>query len=68
MIPNRAIFDNAENDNEIIEIDILSEAQNNTYLIHLDGTKMYYDLKHIYWWPGMKHEISEFIMICLVCQ
>lgn len=29
---------------------------------------MYRDLKILYWWPGMKREISEFIAKCLTCQ
>ncbi|KAA3470715.1 integrase [Gossypium australe] len=29
---------------------------------------MYNDLKQMYWWPGMKCEIYEFVPKCLVCQ
>ncbi|KAA3483620.1 DNA/RNA polymerases superfamily protein [Gossypium australe] len=48
--------------------DILSEAHSSAYLIQHGSTKMYRDLKQIYWWPGMKQEISEFVTKCLVCQ
>ncbi|KAA3470809.1 integrase [Gossypium australe] len=29
---------------------------------------MYNDLKQLYWWSGMKRDISEFVSRCLVCQ
>ncbi|KAA3452486.1 DNA/RNA polymerases superfamily protein [Gossypium australe] len=29
---------------------------------------MYNDLRKFYWWPGMKRDISEFVMRCLICQ
>ncbi|KAA3469813.1 integrase [Gossypium australe] len=29
---------------------------------------MYNDLKQLYWWSGMKRDISEFVARCLVCQ
>ncbi|MCI30594.1 retrotransposon protein, partial [Trifolium medium] len=29
---------------------------------------MYQDLKKIFWWPGMKRQISEYVYACLVCQ
>ncbi|KAA3483956.1 DNA/RNA polymerases superfamily protein [Gossypium australe] len=29
---------------------------------------MYNDLKQLYWWPGMKRDILEFVPRCLVCQ
>lgn len=34
--------------------DILSEAHNFLYCIHLGDTKMYSDLWEIYWWNGKK--------------
>ena len=32
------------------------------------STKMYQDLKKIFWWPGMKRGIAEFVASCLTCQ
>ena len=29
---------------------------------------MYNDLKKMYWWNGMKRDISEFVSKCLICQ
>ncbi|KAG8488163.1 hypothetical protein CXB51_018403 [Gossypium anomalum] len=48
--------------------DILSEAHSSMYSIHPGSTKMYCDLKKMYWWPGMKREICEFVAKCLICQ
>ncbi|KAL0541655.1 hypothetical protein IC582_021709 [Cucumis melo] len=31
-------------------------------------TKMYQDLKRVYWWRNMKREVAEFVSRCLVCQ
>ncbi|KAG8483123.1 hypothetical protein CXB51_022045 [Gossypium anomalum] len=36
--------------------------------VHPGSTKMYNDLKKLYWWPGMKRDISEFLTKCLICQ
>jgi len=29
---------------------------------------MYEDLKKLFWWPGIKKDIIEFVHTCLVCQ
>ncbi|XP_016173826.1 uncharacterized protein LOC107616377 [Arachis ipaensis] len=34
--------------------DLLSEAHNSKFSIHSGSTKMYYDLKKMFWWPGME--------------
>ncbi|XP_038711753.1 uncharacterized protein LOC120005947 [Tripterygium wilfordii] len=47
---------------------ILEEAYNTTYTIHLVSTKMYQDLKHMYWRERMKKDVAEFVLRCLVCQ
>ncbi|KAA3470519.1 DNA/RNA polymerases superfamily protein [Gossypium australe] len=47
---------------------ILSEAHNSRLSVHLGSTKMYHDLKRHYWWSGMKRDISDFVLKCLVCQ
>nr|XP_012466484.1 unnamed protein product [Gossypium raimondii] len=48
--------------------DILSEAHSSICSIHPGSTKMYCDLKKMYWWPGMKREICEYVKRCLICQ
>ena len=43
---------------------IIAEAHGSRYSIHLGSTKMYYDLKEIYWWESMKRYISMFVQEC----
>ncbi|WVZ89004.1 hypothetical protein U9M48_035468 [Paspalum notatum var. saurae] len=47
---------------------ILSEAHDTTYSIHPSSTKMYYDLKEMFWWYGMKRAVAEYMAICDTCQ
>ncbi|WRX28298.1 Integrase zinc-binding domain - like 10 [Theobroma cacao] len=47
---------------------ILEEAHMATYVVHLGATKMYQDLKKVYWWEGLKKDVAEFISKFLVCQ
>ncbi|KAG8499104.1 hypothetical protein CXB51_005534 [Gossypium anomalum] len=47
---------------------ILSEAHSSRMSVHPGSTKMYNDLKHQFWWPGMKRDISNFVSKCLICQ
>src|SRR4051812_23199833 len=47
---------------------ILEEGHRSGFSIHPGATKMYHDLKKLFWWPGMKKEIAEFVYACLICQ
>ncbi|MCQ8082127.1 hypothetical protein NP492_23680, partial [Salmonella enterica] len=47
---------------------ILAEAHNSRYSIHPGATKMYRDLREVYWWNGMKKDIAEFVAKCSNCQ
>jgi len=47
---------------------MLDEGHSSSLSIHLGATKMYQDLKRLFWWPGTKKEIAEFVYACLVCQ
>ncbi|GKB50810.1 putative reverse transcriptase domain-containing protein [Tanacetum coccineum] len=40
---------------------IMDEAHTSRYSIHPGADKMYYDLRDLYWWPGMKREVAEYI-------
>ncbi|XP_062118578.1 uncharacterized protein LOC133832222 [Humulus lupulus] len=47
---------------------IMKEAHTTPYSIHPGSTKMYSDLKTLYWSSGMKNDISEYVAKCLTCQ
>ena len=47
---------------------ILKEAHDTRYSIHPGGTKMYQDLKELFWWHGMKREIAGYVAKCDICQ
>jgi hypothetical protein len=47
---------------------ILHEAHESAYSIHLEGNKMYHDLKATYWWYCMKRDVAEYVAICDTCQ
>ncbi|KAL0546454.1 hypothetical protein IC582_016364 [Cucumis melo] len=36
--------------------------------MHPGSTKMYQDLRCVYWWRNMKREVADFVSRCLVCQ
>jgi len=46
---------------------LLDEAHKSKYSIHPGATKMYYDLKEDYWWPGMKRDVVKYVEKCLTC-
>jgi hypothetical protein len=47
---------------------ILKEAHETPYSIHPGSTKMYMDLKELFWWNNMKREIAKFMSECHTCQ
>ena len=47
---------------------IMEEAHSSRYSIHPGSTKIYRDLREVYWWNGMKKGIAEFVAKCLNCQ
>ena len=47
---------------------ILKEAHKSRFFIHPGSTKMYHDLKAMFWWPGMKNDVAEYVSKCLTCQ
>ncbi|GKG05676.1 putative reverse transcriptase domain-containing protein, partial [Tanacetum coccineum] len=44
---------------------IMDEAHTSRYSVHPGADKMYYDLRDLYWWPGMKRNIAEYVSRCL---
>ena len=47
---------------------ILDEAHKAKYIVHPGATKMYRDLREVYWWPGMKVSVARRVAQCDVCQ
>jgi RNase H-like domain found in reverse transcriptase/Reverse transcriptase (RNA-dependent DNA polymerase)/Retroviral aspartyl protease/Integrase zinc binding domain/Retrotransposon gag protein len=54
--------------NDEIKKTILDEAHRSSYAMHPGVSKMYNDLKKVYWWPKMKFEVTQFVLKCLTCQ
>jgi xanthine dehydrogenase molybdopterin-binding subunit B len=47
---------------------IMKEAHDSRYSIHPDSTKMYKDLKTIYWWKDMRRDIAHYVACCDTCS
>ncbi|GJS09691.1 putative reverse transcriptase domain-containing protein [Tanacetum coccineum] len=47
---------------------IMDEAHKSKYSVHPGADKMYYDLRDMYWWPGMKRDIATYVSKCLTCS
>ncbi|GJR52811.1 putative reverse transcriptase domain-containing protein [Tanacetum coccineum] len=39
---------------------VMDEAHKSKYSVHPGADKMYYDLRDMYWWPGMKRDIATY--------
>ena len=48
--------------------EILEEGHRSSLSIHPRAIEMYQDLRKMFWWPGMKKKVNEFVLACLVCQ
>ncbi|GJU86290.1 putative reverse transcriptase domain-containing protein [Tanacetum coccineum] len=46
----------------------MDEAHTSRYSIHPGADKMYHDLRDLYWWPGMKRDVVEYVSRCLTCS
>jgi hypothetical protein len=47
---------------------ILEESHKSKYSFRSGITKMYQDLKRMFWSKGMKRDIADFVSRCLTCQ
>ena len=47
---------------------ILKEAHGSRYSIRPSSTKMYHDLREVFWWEVLKEDIAEFVAKCPNCQ
>ncbi|GKC24232.1 putative reverse transcriptase domain-containing protein [Tanacetum coccineum] len=45
----------------------MDEAHKSKYSVHPGVDKMYYDLRDMYWWLGMKKDIVVYVSKCLTC-
>nr|GEZ54555.1 putative reverse transcriptase domain-containing protein [Tanacetum cinerariifolium] len=41
---------------------IMDKTHKSNYYVHPGADKMYYDLRDMYWWPGMKKNIAEYTL------
>jgi len=46
----------------------LKESHRSNLSIHPGATKMYHDLKKLFWWSGLKRDVAQFVYACLICQ
>jgi hypothetical protein len=52
---------------ETVKRMVLQEAHESKFSIHPGSTKMYRDLKHLYWRPNMKKEIVGYVSKYGIC-
>jgi len=55
-------------DDDEIKKMILEESHRRSLSIHPGATKMYHDLKNLFWWSGLKRDVAQFVYSCLICQ
>ena len=48
--------------------EILREFHCSRFAVHPGSMKMYQDLRHQYYWIGMKRQVGDFVRRCLTCQ
>nr|GEU48997.1 putative reverse transcriptase domain-containing protein [Tanacetum cinerariifolium] len=46
---------------------IMNEAHKSKYFVHPRADKMYYDLRYMYWCPGMNKDIVVYVSKCFTC-
>ncbi|KAA3483419.1 ty3-gypsy retrotransposon protein [Gossypium australe] len=39
----------------------------NSFTMHPSNSKMYCDLRKLYWWTRLKRPVFEYVVRCLVC-
>ncbi|XP_070004643.1 uncharacterized protein [Nicotiana sylvestris] len=47
---------------------IMAESHTSKYSVQPGSTKMYHDLREVYWWNNMKKDVAEFGAKCQNCQ
>ncbi|TYK13576.1 pol protein [Cucumis melo var. makuwa] len=51
-----------------VKTELLTEAHSSPFTMHPGSTKMYQDLRCVYWWWNIKREVADSVSRCLVCQ
>ena len=54
-------------DDAALKREILDESHTTPYSLHPGTTKMYQDVKSLYWWPGLKKDVVDYVARCLTC-
>ncbi|KAK8934991.1 hypothetical protein KSP39_PZI014260 [Platanthera zijinensis] len=50
-----------------LRVQLMYEAHHTKYSIHPGSTKMYHDLKKLFWWSGLKKDVALFVAKCQTC-
>ena len=48
--------------------EVLDDCHCSRYMVHPGGSKMYMDMKRMYFWEGMKRDIGDNAGNCFTCQ
>ena len=50
-----------------VKTELLTKTRSSPFSMNPGRTKMYQDLKQVYWWRNMKREVADFVNKCLMC-
>ena len=55
-------------DEDNLREEIIEEAHFAAYSVHPGTTKMYYNIRDLYWWDRLKKDIADYVATSLTCQ
>ncbi|KAA0046171.1 pol protein [Cucumis melo var. makuwa] len=47
----------------VVKTELLIKAHSSSFFVHPESTKMYQDLKRVYWWRNMKREVADIVRL-----